>query len=98
MSAQDFSALREQNRIPIWWGISSIDGITPTPIQVNASTGKPKMEIGTSVMPVMSQLNGSLPRDGNRIPCIGGVSNTDNSVVIPISVNPTTGAIQAQTL
>jgi len=97
MSAQDFSALREQNRIPIWWGISSVDGITPVPIAIDATSGKPVFEFGTSIMPVMALLDGSLPRDGNRIPCIGGVSSTDNTVVIPVSVNPVTGGIQAQT-
>ena len=91
-----FSALREQNRIPVWWGISSVDGITPVAIAVNSATGKAKMEIGTSVSAVMANLTGSLPRDDNRIPCLGGVSNTDSTKVIPISVNPTTGAILAQ--
>ena len=97
MSAQDYSFLREQNRIPIWWGISSEDGVTPVPIRINSITNRVKMDIGTSTMPVMSRLTGSLPRDGNRIPCVGGQSNTDATVVIPISVNPATGAIQAQT-
>lgn len=92
------TALRDQNRIPIWWGISSVDGVTKVPIAVDQATGKPMMEIGSSTMPVMAQLNGSLPREQNRIPAIGGVSNTDNAVVIPVSVNPSTGAIQAQTL
>lgn len=96
MSTQDFSALREQNRIPIWWGISSVDGVTPEPIGINASTGRMKMEFGTSTMPVMSFLTGSLPREGNRIPCLGGASNIDD-IVIPVSVNPATGAVQVQT-
>ena len=96
MSQQDYSFLREQNRIPIWWGISSEDGITPVPIMINPSNGRVKMDIGTSTMPVISYLNGSLPRDGNRVPCIGGQSSTDSTVVIPVSVNPLTGAIQAQ--
>lgn len=95
--SQSFSALRDQNRIPIWWGISSVDGISPVAIAVDATTGKPLMEIGTSVSAVMAHLNGSLPRDDNRIPCIGGQSNTDKTVVIPLSVNPVTGAILAQT-
>ena len=92
-----FSALRDQNRIPIWWGLSSVDGVTPVPIAIDSVTGKVKMEIGTSVSAVMSNLGSTLPRDDNRIPCVGGVSNTDSTVVIPLSVNPTTGAVLAQT-
>lgn len=74
-----------------------MDGVTPVPIAISSSTGNVQFEIGTSTMPIMTLLNGSLPRDGNRIPCLGAVSSTDNTVVIPISVNPVTGAIQAQT-
>lgn len=92
------SVIREGNRVPIWWGVSSVDGVTLTPIIVNSSTGKVKMEIGSSVMPVMALLNGSFPRDENRIPCLGGQSSTDSTIIIPVSVNPSTGAIQAQTL
>ncbi len=93
-----FSALREQDRLPIWWGISSVDGSTPTPILIDSVTGAVKMEVGVSVMPVMAILPKSFPRDDNRIPCVGGQSNTDSTVIIPISVNPSTGAIQAQTV
>ena len=92
-----FSALREQNRVPIWWGLSSVDGTTPVAIAVDSATGKPVMEIGTSVSAVIVNLKVTLPRDDNRIPCIGGRSNTDSSVLIPLSVNPATGAILAQT-
>lgn len=97
MTTQDFSALREQNRIPIWWGLSSVDGVTPVPIAINSATGKVVMEIGISTSAVIANLPETLPRDGNRIPCVGGVSRSNSSVVIPVSVNPTTGAILAQT-
>lgn len=97
MSAQDYTVLRDQNRVPIWWGLSSVDGVTPVPIAVSASTGQPLMEIGTSVSAVIANLKTSFPRDGNRIPCVGGQSNADSSVVIPLSVNPTTGAILVST-
>jgi len=92
-----FSALRDQNRIPIWWGLSSTDGVTPVPIAVDSATGKPVMEIGTSVSAVISKGYVNLPRDDNRIPCVGGQSNVDSMVIIPLSVNPSTGAILAQT-
>ncbi len=97
MSAQDYSAPRGQNRTPIWWGLSSVDGITPVAIAVDSTSGNVKMEVGTSVSSVIAVLPSTLPREGNRMPCIGGISNADSSVIIPVSVNPATGAILAQT-
>lgn len=91
------TVIHDANRIPIWWGVSSLDGVTLVPIAVDFTTGEPLMEFGTSTMAVMSFLTHTLPRDGNRIPCIGGVSNDGNKTIIPLSVNPATGAILAQT-
>lgn len=90
------SALRGQNRNVIWWGVSSIDGSTLVPITISSS-GTAMIENGTSTMPVMTILNGSFPRDENRIPCLGGQSDNNSTVIIPVSVNPVTGAIQVQT-
>lgn len=91
------SVRRDENRIPTWWGLSSVDGMTLVPITVNASTGKVKMEIGTSVSAVIANLPSTMPRDENRIPCVCGVSSTDGTTLIPLSVDPSTGAILAQT-
>lgn len=90
------SVIRDQNRIPIWWGVSSIDGVTLVPIAIDSVSGKPLMEIGTSTMAVMSAIPSTIPREENRIPALAGLS-TDTMTIIPISVNPATGAIQAQT-
>lgn len=91
-----FSAIRGQDRVPVWWGLSSVDGVTPVMIAIDSATGSVEFEIGTSTSSVMAHLPQTLPRDDNRIPCIGGVSNADSSVIIPLSVNPATGAILAQ--
>lgn len=91
------SVIRDKNRIPIWWGVSSTDGTTLVPIRIDSVTGYPLMEIGVSTMAVMSSIPSSLPRDGNRIPCLAGVSNASSTTIIPVSVNPANGAIQAQT-
>lgn len=90
------SVIRDKNRVTVWWGVSSVDGVTLVPIQTDATTGAMEMEDGVSVMPVMSALPAALPREGNRIPCLAGVSNTNSSVFIPVSVNPATGAVQVQ--
>lgn len=97
MSTLDSTVIRDGNRKTIWWGVSSVDGTTLVPIQINSSNGGFKAENGTSVMPVMAALPTTLPRDGNRVPCLGGVSNDGNNIVIPVSVNPTNGALQIQT-
>lgn len=36
------------------------------------------------------------PRDGNHIPVAAGVSSTDPNVILPIKINPVTGAIIAE--
>jgi hypothetical protein len=90
-------AIRDQNFVTTWLGISSVDGFTLVPIKVNESDGTMAMEIGVSVMPVMASLPAALPRDNNRVTVLGGVSSADTTVVLPLSVNPVTGAVQAQT-
>lgn len=97
MATYDTSVRRDENRVTIWWGLSSVDGTTLVPIQVSSTTGYPILEDGVTTMPVMSSLPAALPRDGNGVPCFAGQSSTDSSVFIPVSVNPTTGAIQIQT-
>lgn len=64
---------------------------------MNSTTGYPLLEIGSSVSAVVANLPQTLPRDGNRIPCVGGVSKIDGKTVMPLSVNPSTGAVLAQT-
>lgn len=90
------SALRDNNRVVTWFGVSSVDGVTP--VQIKATATGFLVEDGVTVMPVIT--NG-VPidafRDNNRATCIMGQSNTDSTVYIPVSVNPLTGAIQIQT-
>ena len=89
--------LRDDNRVPVWFGVSSVDGITPVQIQVNSSTGKVLIEDGLSVSAVIT--NG-VPLDAiklNQTSCIMGQSNTNSAVYLPVSVNPATGAILIKT-
>lgn len=92
-----FSSLREQNRQPAWWGLSSVDGVTPVQILMNPTAGGMKMDIGVSVSAVIANLPTNTPRDDNRATAVAGVSKINNSVFIPVSVNPATGAVLAQT-
>lgn len=91
------SVIRDQNTIPVWWGLSSVDGVTPIPIAISPITGGVQLDIGTSVSAVVAKHYLTLPRDDNRIPCIGGVTNDVNKTIVPVSVNPSTGAILAKT-
>lgn len=90
-------AQRDQNHVPSWFGVSSVDGVTPTLITINSSNGGFMFEDGVSTMPVMAILPVAFPREQNHLPTIGGVSNANPSVIIPVSVNPATGAVMVQT-
>ncbi len=95
MSTQDSTVIRDGNRKTIWWGVSSVDGVTLVPIQIYSSNGGLMVEDGVSTMPVMAAIPETLPRDGNRAAALGGQSNASN-IIIPVSVNPSTGALMIQ--
>lgn len=96
MATQDSSVIRDGNRKTILWGISSVDGVTLVPIQVDSVLGGVLVEDGVSIMPVMANIPTSIPRDGNRTPALSCVSSANSSTFIPVSVNPATGAIMIQ--
>ena len=39
-SGSNYSAPRDSNRVPVTFGVSTVDGITPVPLEVNPSTGQ----------------------------------------------------------
>lgn len=90
-------AIRDQNRIPVWFGVSSVDGVTPTLVKVDSATGQVLLEIGISPSASISAGTQKALRDMNYVTTHGGQSNTNSTVFIPFSVNPLTGAILAQT-
>lgn len=96
MPTSDSTVIRDGNRKTILWGLSSVDGTTLVPIQVDSVSGGVMAEDGVSVMPVMANLPLSIPRDGNRATALTGVSNASSNVFIPVSVNPANGALQIQ--
>lgn len=95
MSSLDFTTPRDQQRTPVWWGLSSTDGVSLVPISIGAN-GRVAMDIGTSVSAVISNRPSTIPRDGNRIPAIAGIFSDGSGTICPISVNPATGAILAK--
>jgi hypothetical protein len=92
------SVLKDQNRVPVWFGLSSVDGTTIVPIQINSATGKVKYEDGVSVLPVITNgIPKNAVKDSNYQNCILGQSSTNSAVYLPVSVNPNNGAIQIKT-
>lgn len=98
MPTSDSTVIRDQNRKTIWWGLSSVDGVSLVPIQIDSITRGILIENGTSTMPIMSAVPQTIPREGNRIPALAGVSNDGQNTIIPVSVNPSTGALMVQNL
>lgn len=96
MSTLDSTVIRDGNRKTIVWGISSVDGVSLVPIQVDSSMGGIMAEDGTSVMPIMANIPTTVPRDGNRSPALAGQSSTNANIIIPVSVSPATGAVMIQ--
>lgn len=90
------SVIRDGNREPVWFGVSSTDGVSLVAIQVNSSNGGMKIEDGTSVLPIISAIPSTIPRDENRVTATAGISSTNSATFIPVSVNPATGAILIQ--
>lgn len=97
MSTLDSTVIRDQNRRPIWWGVSSVDGVTLVPIQIDSTMGGVMVEDGTSVLPSVALANTTVPRDGNRVPSLSGETDDGSKTILPVSVNPATGAILIQT-
>ena len=81
---------KDDNDYPTIFGLSCVDGVTPTRVQFNPSTGGMVIDQATviSVTPGMKTAT-----DGNDQPVAKGVSSSDSSVVLPWYVNPATGGV-----
>ena len=80
---------KDDNDYPAIFGISCIDGTTPTRIAFNAATGAMKVDQVT----VTSFTPFSPPKvDGNSQPVAKALS-TDGVTVLPWYVNPSTNAV-----
>lgn len=86
------NAIRDENSIPVWLGVSCVDGVTLVPIKVNSTNGGVKFD-ATTVITVTPAALRSLPRDENNIPSKGAVSTAGATLILPLFVNPATGAI-----
>lgn len=91
--AGDPSTKKDDNGYPVWFGISCVDGITPTAIKWNPSNGGMLIDTTTVISVVPSST--FKHKNENGYPPVMGVSSSDSSVVLPFYVVPTTGAVLA---
>lgn len=77
-------ALRDDNRITQMMGISSVDGVTPTPVVIDSVTNRVNLK-QESLAPVPNVTNrGLAARDGNRVPSMIGTSSADDGTLVVV--------------
>lgn len=83
------AAPRDDNSVPAWMGISCVDGITPVPIRINAANGGMMVDYVSTISFSPADVAN---RDANSVP-VRLAQNTSAPGVLPIYVNPATGAV-----
>lgn len=85
------TAQKDDNDYPCWTGISCVDGVTPVRIKVSSSNGGILIDDSTVITVIPSS---TFPKtDHNGMPILKAVSSSDSNVILPVYVNPTTGAV-----
>lgn len=87
---------RDDNGFPLYYGVSDLDGITPVQIQFDTTTTP-----GTTVMLVDATTTisftpatlGTNQNPNTITPFLKATSSADNTTVLPLVVNHSTGAI-----
>ena len=72
-------AVRDNNRVTVGLGVSSADGVTTLPIQIDAATGRLLISV-TSVVEAGGEVSTDAPRDGNHVPAALGFKSDDSGV------------------
>lgn len=77
---------RDQNRIVVGWGVSSVDGVTPVPITIDPVSKRLRcISVGSTTVATGDPVRVA-PRDGNGVPAKMGVdSSTGQPLAIRIS-------------
>lgn len=89
-------ARKDENSVSSWIGVSCVDGVTPIRITINPATGGFSVDT-TTVISFTPDPKQATIRDANQVPVKTGVSSTNSSVILPLYVNPATGAILIST-
>ena len=82
-------APRDDNGVPAWLGLSSVDGVTPVPIQIDSVTGGMKIDTMSTISFSPIDVAG---RDQNNVETVLAQTEGDTTV-LPIYVNPATGGV-----
>ena len=78
------NAPKDENRIPVILGVSSIDGVTPTMVTADPSTHFIMTEDNTTGSDLSAD---QAYRDGNLITTMIAVSEVDGVTPVPLYVN-----------
>lgn len=84
--------VRDQNYVPVLMGVSSSDGITPVPIQIDPVSGRVLVNI-TIIASETPTVVTRIPRDNNFVPVLAGASTSDGITVLPIHISASTGGV-----
>lgn len=84
------NAKKDDNGYPTMIGISCVDGVTPVRIKRNASNGGLLVD-STTVISVTPAYTTQV--DDNDTPVSKAVSSTNSNAILPLYVNPATGAV-----
>lgn len=79
-------AKRDENRVPVLLGVSSVDGVTPVPIRVDPLTGRVLANI--LAIDEFASTNPEIKRDENRIQVGTAVTDDSNQTVKPLLSDP----------
>lgn len=82
---------KDDNGYGTWWGISSIDGVTPVQIKFNPVNKGMEVDLVHTIQ--FTPPKHFPPVGDNSVPVLKGVSSSDHKTVLPFYVYPPTGAV-----
>lgn len=83
-------AAKDDNGNPLMYGLSSADGVTPVQIKFNPSGGGMKIDTTTAIAFTPALVSA---QTNNDFPIAKGTSSSNDNVVLPWYVNPSTGGV-----
>lgn len=79
-------AKRDENKVVTMLGVSSADGVTPIPVQIDSVTGRVLLNLSASGVHGAVSQNNLAKRDGNRKTTMMGTSSDDDGTLVPVVV------------
>lgn len=85
---------KDDNGLPVVYGVSDLDGITPVQIQFNPSTRAMEVDTTTSISFDPTVV---VNQNSTEYPLAKGTSSSDNATILPWVVNHSTGGVLIST-